>query len=196
MARSRITDTGRKDLITDAGSVLFSFVKGEQLEFPVTLNFLEDATAGYTYEAVVVEAQNLFGQTGKPTTVLAGGVQTVIPVRVPTNRGTWDAVQAYNTAEVVSHSGIVYQLVAGAAVVNAVTPDLDPNWTVTTLNKIHLQFPTTLADTYAISASVNSPIYGFFELRVTEPNTSVYRRTWKPIRGMIEILFSPTDIVP
>lgn len=196
MARSRITDTDRRDLITDAGSVLFSFVKGEQLEFPVTLNFVADATVGYQYEAVVVEAENISGQESKPTTVLTGGIQDVITVRVPTNRGTWQDVQAYNREEVVLYNGIYYKLLAGTGRVSAVTPNLDSAWAVTTLNKIYLQFPSALASNYSVAATVDSPIYGFFELRVTETSDFIYQRTWKPIRGMVEILFSPTDIVP
>jgi len=35
MARSRLTDP-TLDLVTDAGAVLWSMVKGEQLEFPIT----------------------------------------------------------------------------------------------------------------------------------------------------------------
>ena len=40
MARSRLTNTSQ-DLISDGGAVVWSFVKGEQLEFPITLNFIE-----------------------------------------------------------------------------------------------------------------------------------------------------------
>jgi len=32
-------------------------------------------------------------------------------------------------------------------------------------------------------------------LRVTE-SFGVYPRTWKPVRGMVELLFSPTHEVP
>ena len=196
MARSRITDTDRKDLITDAGSVLFSLVKGEQLEFPVTLNFVADATNNYVYEAVLVEATNVANQTAKPKSILAAGVQTTITVRVPTNRGAWQAVQAYNREEIVSYNSKYYKLLNGAGRILATTPDLDSEWAETLLNKIYLQFPNTLANTYTVQPSVDSPSYGFFELRVTEPTDSIYTRTWKPIRGMVEFLFSPTDIVP
>ena len=68
MARSRLLDP-TIDLITDGGDVLWSFVRGEQLEFPVTLNFVENVMAGYTYEAVVVEANNTVDQIVTPTAV-------------------------------------------------------------------------------------------------------------------------------
>jgi len=193
MARSKLTDSG-DDLINDSGTVLWSFVKGEQLEFPVIVNFITNP-AGYVFEAVIVEAANTSNQTAKPTTIQPAGVQTTLVVRVPTNRGTWDAPSAYNTEEVVLYNGLYYKLLSGSGRVSAVTPDSDPLWEVTVLNKIYLQIPKTLGATWSVSATVGFPVYGFFELRVTEPTNSILTKTWKPIRGMVEILFSPTEIV-
>lgn len=195
MARSRINEVS-DDLITDSGSVLWSFVKGEQLEFPITMNFVENSTAGYTYEAVVVEGANVSGQDNPPETIQPNGAQTVLVVRVPVYRGNWDPPQAYNKEEVVLYSGIYYKLKSGAGRVNSTPPNLDSVWEVTTLSKIYVQFPKTLGSNWAVSPIVGKPVYGFFELRVTEPNDSIFIRTWKPVRGMVEILFSPTDIVP
>ena len=191
MARSRLLDP-TNDIITDSGDILFSFVKGEQLEFPVTLNFVEDVTIGYTYEAVVVEGDNSESQLIRPVNVKFNGIVTLLNVRVPTNRGTWDAAQAYNREEVVLYNGKYYKLLAGVAVTNEVTPLVSTNWLETTLNKVYLQFPKTLASTWLQQATVSTPVYGFFELRVTEPQDNIFIRTWKPVRGMVEILFSPT----
>jgi hypothetical protein len=191
MARSRLLDPAN-DLITDGGDVLWSFVRGEQLEFPITLNFVENVMAGYTYEAVVVEADNIPEQTTTPTTVKTGGVTNVLVVRVPTNRGNWDAAQAYNKEEVVYYGSKYYKLVGGVARTSTTTPDLDPVWMETNLSKVYLQFPKTLGSTWGQVPTVTTPVYGFFELRVTEPQDNIFRRTWKPIRGMVEILFSPT----
>ncbi len=190
MARSPITDI-KDDLISDGGSVLWSFVKGEQLEFPITLNFIEDITAGYTYEAVVVEALNTETET-LPTTIQPNGVQTALTVRIPTKRGNWDPGQAYNKEDVVLYSGIYYKLVVGAGRVNATPPTSDPTWQVTSLSKIYIQFMKSLGSTWALQPSVGFPVYGFFELRVTEPQDSIFRRTYKPVRGLVQILFSPT----
>lgn len=191
MARSRLLDPAN-DLITDGGDVLWSFVRGEQLEFPITLNFVENVMAGYTYEAVVVEADNVAEQTTTPVTVKDGGVTNILVVRVPTNRGNWDSAQAYNKEEVVYYGGKYYKLVQGVARTNTTTPDLDPVWQETTLSKVYLQFPKTLGSTWGQVPTVTTPVYGFFELRVTEPVDNIFRRTWKPVRGMVEILFSPT----
>jgi len=194
MARSPITEIA-DDLITDGGSVLWSFVKGEQLEFPITMNFLTDVTAGYTYEAVVVEALNT-SEGSIPTTIQPSGVQTILVVRIPTKRGNWDAAQAYNKEEVVLYNGIYYKLLTGAGRINSTPPSSDPVWSVTSLSKLYIQYPSTLGSTWTVSPTVGASVYGFFELRVTEPVDSIFRRTWKPVRGLVQILFSPTDIVP
>ena len=73
MARSRLIDP-QLDIVSDPGAILFSMVIGEQLEFPITVGFISDAsnkspiTNNYKYEAVVVEANNVIGQTTQPTT--------------------------------------------------------------------------------------------------------------------------------
>jgi len=197
MARSRLTDT-TLDLVTDAGAILWSMVKGEQLEFPITLNFISDATVkpsgNYNYEAVVVEAKNVVGQSDKPTLVQPGGVTTRLFVRLPRYIGVWSATQAYSKEEVILYNGLYYKLLSGIARTSAVTPDLDTKWEVTSLNKIYVQFPSTLGTDWTVQPLADSASYGFFELRVTEPTDAVFTHTYKPVRGMIEILFSPTDV--
>ena len=198
MARSRITDT-RQSLITDGGAVLWSLIQGEQLEFPITLNFIEDASVkrsnNYIYEAVVVEALNIEGQQTPPTQLQPNGAQTRLFVRLPIFLGDWVPSEPYNKEEVVLHMGKYYRLLKGAARVSALTPNEDPLWEETLLNRIYVQFPKELGNGWRVQPVVNAPVYGFFELRVTEPNDPVFSRTFKPIRGMVELLFSPTDMV-
>jgi hypothetical protein len=74
------------------------------------------------------------------------------------------------------------------------TEDTD-RWSETVLNKIYVQYPATLGSTWSVKPTVTSNTYGFFELRVTEPTDIIFSRTFKPIRGMVELLFSPTDEV-
>lgn len=198
MARSRLTDTSQ-DLIADGGNVLWSFVRGEQLEFPITLNFIEDASVkpsnNYIYEAVVVEAANITGQSDRPSIVKSGGISTTLFIRLPEFIGNWQANQAYNKEEVVYYQNKYYKLLKGSGRTAATTPDLDPLWSETALNKVYVQFPASLGYTWSQAPTVDSPVYGFFELRVTEPADPIFRRTYKPVRGMVEILFSPTDVV-
>jgi hypothetical protein len=194
MARSKLTDPAL-DAMSDSGSVLWSLIQGEQLEFTVSLDFLTDVSSGYTFEAVAVEALNVDGQTSKPTTILPGGVQTTLNVRKPNLIGVWNAGSSYNAEDIVSYEGSYYKLLTGNTRVSATLPTVDPLWTLWALNKIQVQLPSTLGTTYAVQPTVGFPIYAFFELRVTEPNNTILVRTWKPARGMIELLFSPTQLV-
>jgi hypothetical protein len=199
MARSRLTNT-TQDLVTDSGAVLWSLVKGEQLEFPVTLNFVEDASVkssnNYVYEAVIVEASNTANQTERPASVRLGGQKTTLYVRLPYFVGQWSAISAYSKEEVVAYAEKYYKLLAGIARTSSTTPDSDPLWQETTLNKIYVQFPASLISAWSVQPAVDSPVYGFFELRVTEPTDAIFTRTFKPVRGMLEVLFSPTDETP
>lgn len=198
MSRARLTQTPL-DLIVDSGAILLSIVKGEQIEFPVALNFLVDTTVqpsnNYTYEAVVVEAKNVPEQSSTPTEVMPSGVNTTLYVRAPHYLGVWNSTSSYNKEEVISYGDKYYKLLSGTARVSSVLPTIDSLWVETTLNIVYIQIPNTLASTWSVQASVGKPVYGFFELRVTEPTDPVFTRTWKPVRGMIEILFSPTDVV-
>lgn len=193
MARSSLTNPS-VDLMEDSGSVLWSFVKGEQLEYPIVLDFLTAVQSGYIFECVVIEALNVADQIAPPTEIRAGGVQTALTIRVPEYVGAWNSATSYGEEQVVLHSSKYYRRFYGGSLIDAVAPDLSPLWAETTLNTVYVQFPLTLSATWAVAPKVGAPSYGFFELRVTE-NFGTFRRTWKPVRGMVGILFSPTEEV-
>jgi hypothetical protein len=194
MSRTGITKTS-SSIGSDSGSTLFSFVQGEQQEIKVQLTFLTSMT-GYVLEAVVMEALNVSGLAVIPSSVKPAGVNTVIPIRVPTESGIWLSSAAYSRDAVVYYNSISYRRTVGTNVVSATPPSSDPNWELYTPNCIFLQFPSSLASTWTVKALPESPVYGFFELRVTEPVSTPFPQTWKPMRGVVEILFSPTDLVP
>ena len=182
--------------MSDGGTVLFSLVLGEQIEYPITLDFLTSVAVSpnnYTFEAVVVEGLNVDGQDTIPAAVRANGEKRTLFVRLPHYLGDWNSGYAYNKEEVVLYSGKYYKLFSGVGRIDATTPDLDPMWIETALNKLYVQFPKELGSTWTSKPSVAFPAYGFFELRVTEPNDSIFSSTLKPVRGLVELLYSPTD---
>jgi hypothetical protein len=194
MARSNITST-TNDINEDGGSVLFSLIKGEQLEFPISLPFITDVyQEPYEFEAVVVEALNT-GLGEVPTTVKSGGVQTTLERRVLSHSGTWNATNSYSRDDYVSHGGLSYRRLRGSLVVTAVEPQDDSDWDLFEPNTIYVRVPSSLISTWTIQPSVDTPVYGFFELRVSEPAAEEFPRTWKPVRGLIKLHFSPTDTV-
>jgi hypothetical protein len=107
--------------------------------------------------------------------------------------GAWRANASYTKEDVVLHENVYYKLLSGFNYVGSITPNLDPKWSETALNRIYVQFPTTLAANWLVQPTAGSASYGFFELRVSEPSDIIFAKTFKPVRGMVEILFSPTD---
>jgi hypothetical protein len=194
MARSLIGNT-TTDLISDSGSVLWSFVEGEQLEFPISIEFINNILDGYEFECVVVEGLNVLGQEEPPEDIRPLGAQTVLNLRLPNYVGNWVANATYGIEEVVFYEGAYFKLLNGPYA-DETTPDGDENWIEFNMNTLFIQFPMTLSLDWAVRPTANKPVYGFFELRVTEPNSSVFRKTWKPVRGLVKILFSPTHLVP
>jgi len=197
MARTPITAEG-ESLIDDSGTVLWSFIRGEQLEFPVVVNFLTDctSTAGYVFEAIILEAENSPTQTEAPDTIQVGGVVTNLTtvnsgIRLMVDVGTWGAATAYNAGEMVTYNGKYYTLLAGTARVSATLPDVDTYWLETTKNTIYIRFADTIGASWAQKPKIGFNTYGFFELSVQEPTGFAFRRKWKPVRGMIELLYSP-----
>lgn len=197
MARTLIA-AQTNDLQSDSGAVLFSFVQGEQLEFPVTLSFIDNTSIGYIYEAVLIEGLNVTEQTICPTIARPAGIADTLVVWVPTWRDTWNPVTPYNRDDLVLYAGLYYLMGNVMGYVSASTPDVDTtHWTVYVPNAVYIRFPDTLSLNWDVASqpTATSKVYGFFELRVTEPVGSRYTRTWKPMRGLIEFSYSPTQIV-
>lgn len=197
MARSTILDT-TIDVNKDDGGVLLSFVQGEAFEYPVTLKFLSNAGAGYVYEAVIMEAANVLGSEEVPTAPRTGGINTTLTVRVPLERGEWNAASAYDREDVVEYGLIYYKLKSGTGRVNATPPSSDINfWDEYNPNQVYLQFPETitLSPAWSVLPTIKSAVYGYFELSVREPTGGVFRRTWKPMRGLVKYEYSPTQVV-
>jgi len=63
-----------------------------------------------------------------------------------------------------------------------------------TKNTIFIRFNKELISDWTVKPTPGVPVYGFFELRVTEP-AGDFPKTWKPIRGLIQFGFSPTEAV-
>lgn len=197
MARTPITADGTS-LVEDSGTILLSFIRGEQLEYPVLVTFLDDCTtdSGYVFEACVLEAENSPSQTEPPDTLQVGGIRTDYTVanggiRQLVDAGAWSAPTAYNAGEVVSYNGKHYELQAGAGRVSATLPSADPLWDEVAKNTVYVRFASTLGGDWAIKPKIGFSTFGFFEFSVQEPVTYSWRKKWKPVRGMIELLYSP-----
>jgi hypothetical protein len=194
MARSKLTSVSN-DLIGDGGNVLWSLVQGEQLELEADLALLGGSPAqNFVYECEYIEADG--------ADVAIGGAQGVLNVRYLNHRGDWDVLTEYSRGDCCEYSGKGYMRV-GSRGAGGQPPDISGEWKEASVNLIFIQFLSSFSTDFQTQPTVDTPASAFFELRVSEQMTSVEApntnglipRAWKPIRGRIEILYSPTLVV-
>jgi len=61
-------------------------------------------------------------------------------------------------------------------------------------NSFKIVFPENLISTWGESPLPNKPVYGFFGLEIADDGVGVNQQIWKPVRGLVEILYSPTEV--
>jgi hypothetical protein len=69
-------------------------------------------------------------------------------------------------------------------------PILDP---VITDNTFKIVFPKELITDWSVQPAPDNPVYGYIELEVADPAEEEYQQVWKPLRGLVEVLYSPTE---
>jgi hypothetical protein len=65
--------------------------------------------------------------------------------------------------------------------------------TTDTDNEFLLVVPETLSNNWTVQPSPNKPVYGYIDLEVKDTGVGARQQIWKPLRGLIEILYSPTE---
>lgn len=156
------------------------------MEYPINLDNL--LPGDVEVKAVCIEAQNMAMQTTAPEVALSGGVRTELDCRLLNFRSNFVPGTAYVLGDQVIYNNLYWMCNAGN--VGAV-PGVDPKWAQVDKGRMYLRLPEDLSLDWAIQPQVGWAVYGFIEISVKETSGS-FRRTWKPVRGMIEYLFSPT----
>ena len=67
--------------------------------------------------------------------------------------------------------------------------DTDP-----TDNTFDIVIPQTLIDSWDTFPSPDKPIYGFIDLEIADTGVGDAQQIWKPLRGVVEVRYSPTEI--
>jgi len=62
-------------------------------------------------------------------------------------------------------------------------------------NEFKIVFPDTLCDTWSTQPTPDKPVYGFIGIEIADSGTGDQQQKWKPVRGLVEILYSPTEAV-
>lgn len=197
MARDKLY-SANNDMTPGGSSILLSLVQGEQLELPCVLDIWVIADNSYLIEAVVIEGEN--DASGSiPTTHKSGATPRTLTYRIPAYKNQWNNASVYETNDVVYDDGEHYRLFRGSNYSDNVKPSDNPLWLVHDPRTIYVQFPSDLSGSgvytpWEMPTTAERNIYGFFELSITEPAFTSFRRIWKPVRGLVELLFSPTEL--
>lgn len=60
-------------------------------------------------------------------------------------------------------------------------------------NVFKLVIPSDLIANWAVRPKPNASVYGFMDLEIKDTGTEHEQQIWKPVRGLIEVLYSPTE---
>jgi hypothetical protein len=60
-------------------------------------------------------------------------------------------------------------------------------------NTFQIVIPETLVASYATQPSPTQPTYGWIGVEVADTGTGNAKQIWKPMRGLVEILYSPSE---
>lgn len=62
-------------------------------------------------------------------------------------------------------------------------------------NIFDIVIPETLIDTWATTPEPDKAIYGFIGVEIRDTGVGNAQQIWKPLRGLIEVRYSPTEAV-
>ena len=136
-------------------------------------------------------SQDLISDNGAVLTSVVDGEQIHLEVTLNwlTNLDSYErkvtVVEAYNQGDgkiptVVRPGGVVTELV----IIDDVTSD----------NAFKVVIPEELISGWLVQPTPAYPVYGYIELEVRDPGIGEAKQIWKPIRGLVEVLYSPTEV--
>lgn len=76
---------------------------------------------------------------------------------------------------------------------NGVIQELPLIDSLATDNTFKIVFPEDLIENWNQQPTPDKPVYGFIELEVRDVGTGDFQQIWKPLRGLVEVLYSPTE---
>jgi hypothetical protein len=61
-------------------------------------------------------------------------------------------------------------------------------------NQFDIVIPQDLIDNWDTYPIPDKPVYGFIGLEIADTGTGVNQQIWKPMRGVVEVRYSPTEV--
>jgi len=60
-------------------------------------------------------------------------------------------------------------------------------------NQFDIVIPQDISSTWATTPEPDQPIYGFIGVEIADTGTGNAQQIWKPMRGLLEVRYSPTE---
>lgn len=89
---------------------------------------------------------------------------------------------------VLNASGYPTNVLSGGVVTSL--PTIDSN---SDDAEFDIVFTQTLGTDHSVQPTPNNPIYAFVELEIADTGVGTAQQIWKPLRGLVEIRYSPTE---
>jgi hypothetical protein len=141
---------------------------------------------------ITSSSKDLITDDGSILVSLVHGEQTRISLTIGwiTNLSGYSVTCKVVEGDNVQDSGLVPIAPAVTPVVTTLTIlDVDP-----ADNSFEIVIPETLIDTWSTTPAVDKPIYGFIGLEIRDTGVGSDQQVWKPLRGLIQVRYSPTEV--
>jgi len=141
---------------------------------------------------ITSKSQDLITDDGSIIASIVYGEQTRINITTSwiTNLSGYTITAKVVEADNIQDSGEIPATARDTPVVTTL-PILDET---PTDNIFDIVIPQTLASTWDAFPAPDKPVYGFIDLEIADPGTGNAQQIWKPLRGVIEVRYSPTEI--
>jgi len=141
---------------------------------------------------ITSKSQDLITDDGSIIASIVHGEQTRINITASwlTNLAGYTITAKVVEGDNVQDSGLIPETARETPVVTTL-PILD---TTPTDNIFDIVIPQDLVNTWNTFPAPDKPIYGFIDLEIADTGVGNNQQIWKPMRGLIEVRYSPTEI--
>jgi hypothetical protein len=141
---------------------------------------------------ITSSSKDLITDDGSILVSLVHGEQTRISLTIGwiTNLTGYSIICKVVEGDNVQDSGLIPSTASDTPVITTLPLiDVDP-----TDNAFDIVIPETLIDTWNTTPAIDKPIYGFIGLEIRDTGTGNEQQVWKPMRGLIQVRYSPTEV--
>jgi hypothetical protein len=142
--------------------------------------------------AITSKSKDIIDDDGAVLVSLIEGEQTRLDIVASwlTNLSGYTITAKIVEGDNVQGSGAIPTTAASSPVVTTLTIlDNTP-----TDNQFDIVIPQTLIDSWDTYPVPDKPVYGFIGLEIADTGTGTNQQIWKPMRGVVEVRYSPTEV--